>query len=323
MSAQRDRRFLVLGRVGDKSLHKHWIDGPAEQRNWDLALNAYGKDEARVQDGDLPTVIDRGTKFDSIVRHVRQRPELLDRYDYIAIPDDDLLLGPEQFNRFFDIVREYNLTVAQMSLTLESYFSHGIVLQIPKFKLRYSNFVESMACCVKTSYFRELLVMFDHYSTGWGVDMVWAMTMKNPNFKSAIIDAVAVTHTRPMHTGALYVQYKAEKRSPIDDVDGLKASFDNFRAALIPYGGVLETGRVVGAAEVMRRTATHLAAVAPRSTNWKKALRFATITAIRSVTDRNYVPPSLIPRAEAPDWLKVLCATDDRLGERLAETSPG
>jgi hypothetical protein len=93
------RSFLVIGRVGDNSLHKNWIADVSCDRNWDLQLNADGTDEARVQDGDLPTVIDRGTKWDSIVRHLKRHPELLDRYAYIMIPDDDLLMQTRDINR--------------------------------------------------------------------------------------------------------------------------------------------------------------------------------------------------------------------------------
>jgi len=93
------RRFLVLGRVGDKSLHKTWIADKSCERTWDLQLNAYGKDNAPFQDGDLPTIFDYGTKFDSLVRHFKADPGLLDRYDYILIPDDDVIMEARDINR--------------------------------------------------------------------------------------------------------------------------------------------------------------------------------------------------------------------------------
>ncbi|MET0545691.1 MAG: hypothetical protein ABWZ40_05210 [Caulobacterales bacterium] len=306
MPERADRRFLVLSRAGDKSLHKTWIADSSVERNWDLQLNAYGKDESRVQDGDLPTVIDRGTKFDSIARHFRNNPDLLERYDYIAIPDDDLLLSPQAFNRVFEIATEYDLSVAQPSLSLNSYLSHPIVMNVPGFKLRYSNFVEGMACCFKSSYLKRLLPLLENYSTGWGVDLVWTMTMEHPEFRSAVIDEVQVTHTRPMHTGPLYAQLRREKRSPKDDVKKLASNFRNAPRAMFVYGGVLADGREVDGAETMRRNSAHLLKIAHQSPAWIHAYRFGAVMAVRSVTRSKYLPQTLEPTTAAPLWLMSL-----------------
>ena len=79
MANPSNRKFLVIGRVGDKSLHKQWLEPASTERNWDLLLNSYGKDQTRVQDGDLPTVVDPGTKWDSIARDLLANPELLEQ----------------------------------------------------------------------------------------------------------------------------------------------------------------------------------------------------------------------------------------------------
>ena len=45
---QTSKRFLVIGRVGGKSLHKAWIEDTTCERTWDLQLNAYGDAAAQI-----------------------------------------------------------------------------------------------------------------------------------------------------------------------------------------------------------------------------------------------------------------------------------
>jgi hypothetical protein len=308
MTNEKRRRFLVVARVGDMSLHKHWLGEPGVPRNWDLSLNAFGSDLTRVQDGDLPLVIDRGTRMDSLARQFRAQPELFERYDYILTPDDDMLLGPSDFDRLFEISVEHDLAIAQMSLTHDSYFSHPIVLNVPGLKLRYSNFVEGMTTCFKSSYLRRLIPLFEHHSTGWGVDLVWALTMPDPAFKAAIVDAVQAKHTRAMKTGPLYKQLGAEGRNPEADVDSLTKSFVNFQRGMMIYGAITSDGRRMDASGAARRNAISLLKNATKTNQPMPARRIAMVLARRSILRAGFRPKGLVPKADAPDWLVALCA---------------
>jgi hypothetical protein len=287
------RDFLVLGRVGDNSLHKRWIADKSCMRSWDLQLSAYGTDEARVQDGDLDTVLDRGTKWDSIVRHFRAHPELLDHYEYIMLPDDDILIGASDINRLFEIAKKHNLTMAQPSMSLSSYISWPILLHVPKFELRYTNFLESMACCIKTSYFKELLPMFEKHFTGWGTDLIWTMMMDQPAFKAAIVDAVVMTHTRPLYSGPIYDTFAKSHVDPRSEIAELTGSFDNMPGEMLVYGGILATGKTIGAAATLRRNGLWLISVATQSKLAFNTLRMGIAMIIRSFTRAAYRPQKL------------------------------
>ncbi len=288
------KRFLVLARCGDKSLHKSWIADGSVRRTWDLQLNSYAKDQASCADVDLPTVFDYGTKWDSIARHLRARPELLEQYDYIMLPDDDVLMQPGDINRLFAIAVEHDLTIAQPAMTTASYLSYPILLRMPWFKLRYSTFLESMACCMKTSYLRSLLPMFEKHFTGWGTDLVWATLMPDPAFRAAIVDAVPMTHTRPLYTGPLYSSYGTgvDPRREIQNVTGC---FDNMPPGTQIYGGYLTDGRRVGPVAARVLNAVGMASVAARSRAPFAATRTALMLGLRAITRAGYLPEQLRP----------------------------
>lgn len=288
-----NRRFLVLGRVGDKSLHHSWIADRTVTRNWDLQLNSYAKDVSLCQDGDLPPVFDYGTKWDSIARHFRANPELLDRYEYIMLPDDDVLMEAADINRLFEIAVEYDLTMAQPAMTIESYLSHAVVLRMPGFRLRYSTFLESMACCIKSSYLHTLLPMFERHFTGWGTDLIWAMLMKAPAYRAAIVDEVPMTHTRPLYSGPIYDTFAEDKVDPREEVRGLMACFENHPQGMHVYGGYLTDGRRVGDFEARIRNAIGLFSVAGRSKLPWNTVRMGCAMLLRAFTQMGYKPEQL------------------------------
>lgn len=291
------RRNLVLARVGDRSLHRHWlIDGG--ERSWDLQLNAYGNGAAQLEDQDLPTVIDHGTKLDSIARHLRAHPQLLEQYDYVLLPDDDLLMSAGDIDRVFAIMREHDLTVAQPSLTIDSFIDYAIFLHCPQFKLRYTNYLEGMACCFKASYLRELLPLFERYVSGWGISHVWTLLMPDPAYRAAIIDEVPMTHTRKHHSGPLYRQFAARGVDPYAEMRQLMASYSNTPTQMVIYGGVLADGRRTGAMAAQLRNALHLLRVARRSGIQRKALRKGLRLLAQVVSHARYRPARLRPVAE-------------------------
>ncbi|MPR12562.1 DUF707 domain-containing protein [Microvirga tunisiensis] len=304
MSIKSRRRFLVVGRVGDKSLHDNWIAEGSSERSWDLQLNAYGHDLSRIQNGDLPLVVDRGTKWDSIFRYFSSNPELLDLYEYVMLPDDDVIMSADDINRVFEIVVEHDLTIAQPSLSLDSYISYPILLQSKQFRLRYTNFIESMACCIKSSYLRQILPIFERHFTGWGTDLIWALLMKDPTFCAAVIDEVSMKHTRPLYTGPLYSAFSEHKIDPSIEVSNILSCFDNAPKAMLIYGGILRDGRAVSDAEARIRNGLGLLAAASRSKLPYATARMGAATILRIISYYGYRPERLRPvsGSEAERW---------------------
>ena len=283
------RRNLIFARVGDRSLHKSFLADPSRERNWDLQLSAFGNDEERVRDdGDLPLSIDRGTKWDSVLRYFIVNPHHLEKYDYVMFPDDDLLFESSMsLDRLFDICREFNLFLAQPACTAENY-SSSFQVRCPMFRLRFTTFVECMAPCVKTSYLKStILPLYKKWITGWGTDLVWALLMPDPAFKAAIIDEVTMRHTRPHLTGLIYKDYKNLNADPQREVKEVKASYRNSLHMPIVYAAVLKNGRRVGGSTARIINGLHHL----RSARVRTAFGML----VRSVTLANYTPIQVLP----------------------------
>ncbi len=126
-------------------------------------------------------------------------PELLDRYEYIALIDDDIKVTKQDFNRLFQIGADYSLDLFQPALSWDSHFSYAATLAIHKFRLRFTNTVEMMCPVFRAKYLRIALPLFSlGYETG--IDLVWTRLNDDPWFRYAIVDEVVVTHTRVIGT---------------------------------------------------------------------------------------------------------------------------
>ena len=295
-----DRRNLIFARVGDRSLHKNFLADPSRDRNWDLQLSAFGNDMARVgDDGDLPLSIDRGTKWDSVLRYFSANPHLLNKYDYVMIPDDDVLFKSSMsLDRFFDICHEFDLFIAQPACTMESYSGY-LQARCPMFRLRFTTFVECMAPCFKTSYLKStILPLYEKWITGWGIDLIAALLMPDPAFKAAIIDEVPMTHTRPYFTGEIYDGFKTLNVDPQLEIQEVLASYRIGRPMLLIYGAVLKNGRRVGGSVARIINGLHLLRIAPVSKSSKSMVRAALGMLVRALTLLNYRPVQVLPMKE-------------------------
>ena len=189
-------RNLVVVRAGKNSLHPAWLAGETD-RNWDLIVSAY--DLAAKFDAvpGVKVVLQPGGKWDGI-HALFAGSDLLSRYEYIWLPDDDIATNCADINAIFACARRYNLEVAQPALTRESYFSHFLFMQCPGFELRYSNSIEIMVPCLKAGLLALVLDDFRNSQSGFGMDTIWTRLSVKPQYKAAILDSIAVHHTRPV-----------------------------------------------------------------------------------------------------------------------------
>jgi hypothetical protein len=198
------KRNLVFCRVGDGSLHRTWIGDPAT-RSYDVWLDSYAEDDARWAGEPARVTVDRGTvKIPRIARLLRESADELDRYDAIWFPDDDLALTPADVDRLFAAFRALGLSLAQPALRAGSHYAHAITLESRAFFARYTNFVEPMAPLFSREALRACAPTFSESVSGWGMDLVWPKLLGDPRDRIAIVDAVAVLHTRPIATSAWY-----------------------------------------------------------------------------------------------------------------------
>ena len=190
------RKNLVVVRAGQNSLHPAWLNGE-QGRNWELAVSLYVLDARFEHPRDVLVVARRGGKWDGLYEFFANS-DILGRYDYVWLPDDDIEASTSAINAIFDDMPRYDLDLAQPSLTRNSYFSHFAMMSCPGYLIRYTNFIETMAPCLKSNLLKTILADFQGSMSGFGLDYIWCRLSPDNRFKAAILDHIAVRHTRPV-----------------------------------------------------------------------------------------------------------------------------
>lgn len=196
--------FLILVRTGRTSRHRDWMVSSAINHQWNFALSKFNAGFQPDTIGLSVVHYFPGGKWEGIFDFFRQHPDALARYEYIWIPDDDLVIDPEVIGLLFATMQKHDLWLAQPALLPESQISWPITLACPSFQLRYTTFVELMAPCFKTSYLRQLLPLFEHRRSGFGLDQYWAYWTDDPSRRCAIIDGAPMIHPHRKVSSGIY-----------------------------------------------------------------------------------------------------------------------
>lgn len=251
------RRFLVVVRAGDQSLHPAWID-ESQPRSFDLVVSYYGRDPGRYRDAPFRRIDDAGQKFIGLKR-LFEREAFWRDYDWVWLPDDDLATDQREIDRLFAAVDAMELALAQPALEWHSHFSFGITLQSPTFAVRFTDFVEIMAPCFSRSFLERCLPTFDASLSGWGLSSVWPHLMGAGLRRCGIVDDATVTHTRPVG-GPTYDALRAIGRHPLGERAALLAQYGlpatphpSVLAAIERSGHLLDGRRPDDAARILRR----------------------------------------------------------------------
>ena len=237
------RPNLVIVRAGDGSLHPNWLNGPGEERNWDLIVSYFGNDPDKFRDGDWVRIDRKGPKIPPLYELLSARRDLIDKYGYIWLPDDDLACTCEQINRMFEICHAEKLDLAQPSLSHDSYFALAVTLHNSCFRLRYTSFVELMAPCYSAPAMSRLLESFAESTSGYGLEELWVQLL-GEEAAIAIIDAVQIRHTRPMG-GPLYKSLAAVGSDPWTDLERVFAKHGITRRRFWVRSGVTKAGQKI------------------------------------------------------------------------------
>jgi hypothetical protein len=233
------KRFLVIVRAGDRSLHPMWTESE-QTRTWDLVVSYYGEDAARYRNPGERRIDDRGPKLPGL--HALLARETFWRdYDYVWLPDDDLAVNEAGVNRLFEQASSRRLELAQPALSWISFYSHDLTLRSPSFRLRYTNFVEIMAPCFSRDFLATCLPTFAENRSGWGLDYLWPRLLPGGQRLCAILDEVQITHTRPVG-GPNYVWYQFRLQVAAAE---LFDSLGEVAVAVASHLGLLDEARLI------------------------------------------------------------------------------
>ncbi|MDX2233273.1 MAG: hypothetical protein NW200_02130 [Hyphomonadaceae bacterium] len=201
------RRNLIISRVGDDSLHPTWLAQKDVARTWDFHMSYFGAKDAPPHAGeDGITFTKDVAKYKWGGMHVclGKNPVDLDAYDYIAFPDDDVVVTTEGWNRAFELMRQYDLHAAQLALHPNSFYTINLTLQRAGTLLRYTNYVECMVPVTRMSVFKHISQYFDDPQSSWAIDSVIGHMLKDTPKSMAMLDAVPALHTRAHGVSTMY-----------------------------------------------------------------------------------------------------------------------
>ncbi len=186
-------KVLVVLRCGDKSLHPNWV---TKESNFDVVLSYFG-DSIQYDLSHIEYVhYFKGSKWEGLYDFFKNNYSIWKDYDYIWLPDDDLDTTAKNLNEYFLVNHKYKFALSQPALTVNSYFSHPILLKVSNFIYRNTNFVEVMAPCFSKDAFEKCWKTFSENKSGWGLDALWPKILKGMNI--GVIDLYPIHHTRPV-----------------------------------------------------------------------------------------------------------------------------
>ncbi len=121
-------------------------------------------------------------------------------FDYVLIFDDDIILPPDFWPTFLDLMIVSGADLAQPALTRDSFWSHAITLQDLTCWGRLTNFVECGPCvCMSRRFYELTLPYLDPISPmGWAYEAQWTFLVQRHGMTQAIIDRCPVKQCRPL-----------------------------------------------------------------------------------------------------------------------------
>ncbi len=194
------RRNLIISPIGDTSVHASWLSQP-ELRSFDLFLIYYGQREDFGRAEATHYLRRKGFKWELIDHVCREHADLLDRYENIWCPDNDIRVDTRGANQLFELFERYSLKLAQPAIAAGE-VSYETLRQRPAVVLRYSPYVEVMCPLFTRDALGRCQPTFLECRSGWGLDWVWPRYF-DPH-EIGIIDAVGVEHTGPLGNGENY-----------------------------------------------------------------------------------------------------------------------
>lgn len=264
------RPFLLISRVGPRSLHPHWMDRGSD-RSFDLLLSAYGDTMTPLEKDGVIFERRAGAKVAGYGAVLRDHRDLIAQYEHVALFDDDLFIDSESIDRLFEIAARYRIKVAQPALTADSHYTYAALLQHPGLLLRYVTYVEMMCPIFRRDALERVAPLFD-LGFESGIDIIWSNLLWEGPRDLAVIDAVAVCHTQRVGRAKAANGFVGGRRYE-DDIHAMLDRFECPWLPCLPYGAVRADGR-----EVMGRAATALAAAGlvhavPRQKPFKRRAR--------------------------------------------------
>jgi hypothetical protein len=137
------------------------------------------------------------TKYQNFNHYASFYPKHLEQYDYVWVVDDDMFMSTDDINKMFQMMEDYNLDLAQSSISLDGMNYVQMFAHDSRYTLRYTNYVECCAMLLSKRGLEKVKRTFSETVTGWGWDaLVSDMILEKENV--AVLDSVQAYHGMSM-----------------------------------------------------------------------------------------------------------------------------
>jgi hypothetical protein len=211
---------LVFVAAGDSSLHQHWLN----HQDYDVYINYYGEVAGRYEKDAQFYSTFKGTKFKILLQALEAHPDLLDHYQNVWLPDDDMYLSDDGVSQLFGTFKEFGLMLAQPAII--GFISIPMTAAVPFARLRYTNWVEIMCPLFSSTCLKAVGHSFTENDSHWGIEFLWNMILGNPKDKIAIIDEVVAVHTRACFHGDNYYRNRLSYESSIAEANAVLKKYN-------------------------------------------------------------------------------------------------
>jgi hypothetical protein len=183
-----DSNHLVFTSAGDRSNLRGWLEG---RRDFDLWVVYYGDRPGMFQESCNFHVSRKGAKFPNLHFCYQRWPEVLARYEAIAVLDDDIVIDAGGITRLFEIRRELDLWALQPAFRLAGKVSWDITAVHATAKLRYTNFIEMACPLFRRDKLDAFMAVYDPELVGYGADWWFLHTLGTQlENRVAVVDEV-------------------------------------------------------------------------------------------------------------------------------------
>ena len=213
----RNRRpFLAVIRCGAN----HCLIDDGSERKFDIALNLYAPPKERSLDDCEYSYSGGANKYKGAYQFIDDA--LLETYRGFMFLDDDLEMTYSDLNRFLEYCWAHGFGLAQPSLTSDSCYSHGHLLNASRSGWRSVGMVEVMCPYFSRDALRLALNTFDLSYSTWGLDLLWPRLL---DLEPVVVDEFSIKNTKPVggSDSAFYAYLRRIGVSPQREAKKLKS----------------------------------------------------------------------------------------------------
>jgi len=189
-NGRKHRPYLAIIRCGAN----HRLIDDRTERKFDIALNFYASPNDRdLLDGCEYSYSGGINKYKAA--HQFLDKALLEKFRGFIFLDDDLEMTYSALNGFLEYCEANQFKLAQPSLTRDSFYSHGYLLQASRSGWRPVPMVEVMCPYFSSAALRVALNTFDLSYSTWGLDFIWPRLLA---LEPVVVDGFTIKHSRPV-----------------------------------------------------------------------------------------------------------------------------